>query len=100
MLTAIRRVSLDVMWAQEPGTVAGNWATARADYSMVSKHLSLEAGTLLPRLGNPKLEDQMGMAVALMEMHTMRAWATLAKRSWALIRKSSISQRVTPLGGG
>jgi len=64
-LTAIRRVSLDVMWAREPATVAGNWARARADYSMVSNHLSLEAGTLLPRLGNPKLEDRVGMAVAL-----------------------------------
>jgi len=64
-LTAIRRVSLDVMWAREPGTVAGNWARARADYTMVCNHLSLEAGTLLPRLGNPKLEDRVGMAVAL-----------------------------------
>ena len=64
-LTTIRRVSLDVMWAREPGTVAGNWARARADYSMVSNHLSLEAGTLLPCLGNPKLEDRVGMVVAL-----------------------------------
>jgi hypothetical protein len=64
-LTAIRRVSLDVMWAREPATVAGNWARARADFNMVSNHLSLETGTLLPRLGNPKLEDRVGMAVAL-----------------------------------
>jgi hypothetical protein len=64
-LTAIRRVSLDVMRAREPSTVAGNWARVRADYSMVSNHLSIEAETLPPHLGNPKLEDQVGMAVAL-----------------------------------
>ncbi len=65
MLTAIRRVSLDVMWARRPGTVAKNWARARADFNMVSNHLSIEAGTLLPRLGNPTLEDRVGMTVAL-----------------------------------
>jgi hypothetical protein len=65
MLTAIRQVSLDVMWAREPGTVARNWAKARADFNVVSNHLSIEAGTLLPHLGNPKLEDWVGMAMAL-----------------------------------
>ena len=50
---------------QSTGMVAGNWARARSDYSMVCNHLSLEAGTLLPRLGNPKLEYRVGMVVAL-----------------------------------
>ncbi len=41
-LTAIRRVLLDIMWAQEPDTVASNWARSKRDYDMAMENLSLD----------------------------------------------------------
>ena len=54
-LVAIRRVLLDVMWAREPDTLAGNWARSRRDYVTAVSHLSLCTESLLPALGNPLL---------------------------------------------
>ncbi len=64
-LTAIRRVLLDVMWTREPDTVASNWSRSKRDFDMVIKHLSIDPCTILPVLGNPKVEDQVGLGVAL-----------------------------------
>ena len=57
-LVAIRRVSLDVMWAREPDTVTGNWARSRRDYITAVNHLSLRAELLLTVLGNPTVTDR------------------------------------------
>ncbi len=65
-LVAIRRVLLDMMWAREPNTVAGNWARSRRDYLTVVNHLSLRTETLLPMLGNPTVSDRLGMGVAIL----------------------------------
>ena len=65
MLTSIRRVQLDVMWAQESHTVATNWARAKADYEMVMQQLSIMPEQLLPRLGSEEVRDMVGMSEAL-----------------------------------
>ncbi len=71
---AIRRVLIDVMWAREPDTVAGNWARSKRDYVTAMNHLSLRTQSLLPLLGNPKVEDRLGMGVAiLMVVTSLRA---------------------------
>ena len=57
-LTAIRRVLLDVMWAQEPDTVASNRSRSKRDYNMTAvDNLSLDYHTILPILGNPTVGD-------------------------------------------
>jgi hypothetical protein len=56
-LTAIRRVLLDVMWAQEPETVASNWSQFKRDFDMAVGHLSIDYCTILPVLGNWVVED-------------------------------------------
>jgi hypothetical protein len=65
-LTAIRRVLLDVMWAREPDTVASNWSRLKRDFDMAVGNLSLNYRTILPVLGNPRVEDRVGLGVALM----------------------------------
>jgi hypothetical protein len=64
-LTAIRRVLLDVMWAREPNTVALSWSRTKRDFDMALNHLSLNHHTILPVLGNPMVEDCIGLGVAL-----------------------------------
>jgi hypothetical protein len=73
-LVAIRQVLLDVMWAREPDTVAGNWARARRDYITAVNHLSLRTELLLPVFGNPTVTDRMGMGVAILTVVTS-LWA-------------------------
>ena len=69
-LVAICRVLLDVMWAREPDTVAGNWARAKRDYITAINHLSLRTESLLPVLGNPTVTDRVGMGVAILTVVT------------------------------
>ena len=69
-LVAIRRVLLDVMWAREPDTVAGNWARSRRDYVTAVSHLSLRTESLLPALGNPTVNDRLGLGVAILTVVT------------------------------
>ena len=54
-LVAIHQVLLDVMWARELDTVAGNWARAKRDYITAVKHLSLktESGVATPGAWQP-----------------------------------------------
>jgi hypothetical protein len=69
-LVAIHRVLLDVMWAREPDTVAGNWARAKKDYITAVSHLSLRTKSLLLVLGNPMVTDRVGMGVAILTVVT------------------------------
>jgi hypothetical protein len=64
-LMAIRRMLLDVMWAPKPNTVALNWSCGKRDFDMALNHLSLDHRTILLVLGNPKVEDCIGLGVAL-----------------------------------
>ena len=45
--------------------MASNWAQSKADYDMVLLNLSVRPEALLPQLGNPLLEDRVGMAIAV-----------------------------------
>ena len=63
-LVVIQRVLIDVMWAREPDTVAGNWARSRRDCITDVNHLSLRAESILPALGNPTVVNRLGMGVA------------------------------------
>lgn len=64
-------MSLDAFWAREPRTVASNWAQLKADYDMVVDNLSVTPEALLPQLGNPRLEDRVGMAIAATTVCTL-----------------------------
>jgi hypothetical protein len=88
-LVAIRRVLIDVMWAREPDTVAGNWARSKRDYDMATNHLSLRTQSLLPLLGNPKVEDRLGMGVAILTVVTsLRAGVNSANIQYDTMRKT------------
>jgi len=62
-LGAIRRASLDALWAREPGTVRGNLNRLRADHRDAMTLFTME--DQLPRFGSPVLEDTVGMGEAL-----------------------------------
>ena len=88
-LVAIRRVLLDVMWAREPDTVAGNWARARRDYLTAVNHLSLRTESLLPVLGNPTRTDRLGMGVAILTVvMSLRAGLNLTNIQYDTMRKT------------
>jgi hypothetical protein len=88
-LIAIRRVLLDVMWAREPDTVAGNWGRARQDYLTAISHLSLRTESLLPLLGNPVMTDRLGMGVAILTVVTsLRAGVHSAIIQYDTMRKT------------
>ena len=65
-LMAIRRANLDAMWGREPDTVKGNLNRLIRDHGDTVKWVSLLRP--LPLLGNPKLDDRVGMAPALMTL--------------------------------
>jgi hypothetical protein len=63
-MTAIRRANLDAFWARESSTVKSNLDRTIADYRDVTYHFNIGEG-FLPMMGNPTLEDRVGMRVAL-----------------------------------
>lgn len=67
-LRYVRRVSLDVMWSRSKGTVRSTFNRMRRDCKEASEMLSL--GHIFPKMGNPKMEDRDGMALALVLLHT------------------------------
>jgi hypothetical protein len=91
MLVAIRRVLLDVMWAREPDTVAGNWARSRRDYLMAVNHLSLRTESLLPVLGNPTVSDRLGIGVVILTVVTsLRAGINSTNIQYDTMRKTQM----------
>ena len=62
-LWAIQWASLDACWAREPGTVRGNCNRMRVDYRDARSMYTFK--DTLPRLGNPRLEDRLGMGETL-----------------------------------
>jgi hypothetical protein len=88
-LVAIRRVLLDVFWAREPDTVAGNWARSRRDYLMAVNHLSLRTESLLLILGNPTVSDRLGMGVAIVTVVTsLRTGVNASNIQYNTMRKT------------
>jgi hypothetical protein len=62
-LWAIRRASLDALWAREPSTVRANLSRLRSDHRDAMSLFSME--DLLPRFGDSNLVDTVGMGEAL-----------------------------------
>ena len=62
-LLCIRQANLDVMWSREASTVESNIRRLLLDYNMASRVLSVRHP--LPALGNPTIEDRVGMGMAL-----------------------------------
>ena len=97
MLACIRRASLDAMWSRERDTVEGNAKRMRLD---LKKATDFTIAELLPKMGNPKMEDRIGMGIALITLRaslrkgkhanhlqwdTMRKTATWYKHAWEAI---------------
>ena len=91
ILTCIRRVQLDVMWAREPHTVSSNWARIKADYNLAAGSLSVLPEALLPQLGSNEVKDRVGMAAALATLITSTRqgrnstniqWDTMRNQVW------------------
>jgi len=67
-LICIRRANLDAMWSREASTVEGNLRRMRLDYQDAMAVLSIAEP--LPKLGNPTLEDRVGMGAAIITLHS------------------------------
>ena len=63
-MESIRRANLDACWAREASTVKSNLNRVRADYQYTCQLFSV-GDDFLPCMGNPVLEDRLGMRVAL-----------------------------------
>jgi hypothetical protein len=67
-LTCIRRASLDAMWGRASSTVKANLSRVQKDYRASQEVFAIRKP--LPELGWDKLEDRVGMGVALMTLHS------------------------------
>jgi hypothetical protein len=86
-LLCIRQANLDVMWSREASTVESNIRRLLLDYNMASRVLSVRHP--LPALGNPTIEDRVGMGMAL---YTLQASLQRGRYSnhlqWDSMRKT------------
>ena len=86
-LTCIRRANLDVFWARESTTVASNLARIRRDYLAVTELTSMV--DVLPELGNPVVEDRVGMKIAVSTLiATTRGGHHASHVQWETARKT------------
>ena len=77
------------MWGRELNTVASNWSQSKRDFNMVVSNSSLNYRTILPMLGNPTVEDQVRLDVALMIVLTsLRPGKNAAYVQFDTIRKT------------
>eukprot|EP00984_Skeletonema_dohrnii_P012354 scaffold4996_cov82-Skeletonema_dohrnii-CCMP3373.AAC.1 len=67
-LICIRSATLDAMWSKKKSTVEKNASRMQLDLKNAQKVLSF--GPLFPKMGNPCMEDKVGMGVALVTSHT------------------------------
>ncbi len=80
---------MDVMWAREPDTVASNWFWSKRDFNMAVGNLSLDYRTILLVLGNPTVEDWVGLGVALTTvLASLRPGKNAANVQFDRIRKT------------
>ena len=86
-LVCIRRAILDALWAREPSTVAGNLSRLRRDYREARDTTSMV--DLLPAMGNPKVEDRVGMKVAVMSLlASLRDGNNTKNIQWDTVRRT------------
>lgn len=67
-LTCIRRANLDALWARAPSTVKANYLRLKLDYTASVDLFSISDP--LPRMGWGKLEDRVGMGIAIVTLHS------------------------------
>ncbi len=99
-LRYIRRASLDVMSSREPDTPSDNYNRMMLDWSNATKVLAI--GNIFPRMGNPRMEDNVGMGIALimlnaslrpgvyaghLQFDTVRKTATWANHAWTAMMR-------------
>lgn len=86
-LTCIRGASLDAMWSKEKDTVEGNWRRMRLDLKNALPKLSV--GPLFPKMGNPEVEDKVGMNIAVITLNTsLRPGKHAGNIQWDSMRKT------------
>ena len=66
-LRYIRRALLDVMWSRTKETVKNTFNRMRKDCAEAAEALSV--GRIFPKMGNPEVEDKVGMGIALVLLH-------------------------------
>lgn len=67
-LTCIRRANLDAMWARATSTVRANLSRIKLDYGIAVGVFAI--ADPLPNLGWPRLEDRVGMGIAIMTLQS------------------------------
>ena len=86
-LICIRRALLDAFWSRAASTVESNMRRLALDYTMGSAVLSVAQP--LPRLGNPNIEDRVGLGVALYTLQTSLRQGRYANHlQWDAMRKT------------
>lgn len=86
-LMCIRRATLDACWSRAASTVEGNAQRLVLDYKMASMVLSVDKP--LPKLGNSKIEDRVGMGVALYTLQSSLRKGRYANHlQWDAMRKT------------
>ena len=65
LLMVMRRANLDACWGRATSTVTANLSRVRKDHKDMVQGTPLTGDEFLPHLGNPKLEDRVGMRVAV-----------------------------------
>ncbi len=69
--------------------MASNWFWSKRDFDMAAGNLSLNYPTILPLLGNPMVEDRVGLGVALTTvLALLRPGKNAANVQFDMIRKT------------
>ena len=88
-LMYVRGASLDAMWSRRPNTVEGNIRKMRLDVGKARDKMTI--GPLFPKMGNPRMEDRVGMGIALVSLE-----ASLRKGKYApTLQHETIRKTVT-----
>ena len=86
-LVCIRAASLDAMWSRERHTVEGNVRRMRLDLKNALPELSI--AELFPKMGNPQMEDKVGMGMAIITLHSsLRRGRHASHLQWDSMRRT------------
>ncbi len=86
-LMCIRGASLDAMWSRERHTVEGNARRMRLDLKNALHELSI--AELFPPMGNPEMEDRVGMGMAIITLHSsLRPGRHASHLQWDTMRRT------------
>ena len=87
-MLVMRRAELDCRWSRETSTVLGNTRRMRLDCADAEAHLSIKRQ--VPELGSEKLEDRMGMGIAITILNASLRKGRYAEHSqWDSMRKTA-----------